>query len=120
MLIAAAIAFVISIVVIRRVLPIACAAAAGWLAWSATHDAATAGAASIAALVVASWLLDAAANNNTARRLTVGAEIAAAAIGGGGLAFQIVGEHASNVAWIVGGASIAAIAVVARWRQLAF
>lgn len=120
MVIAAAIAFVISIIVVRRVLSIACAAAAGWLAWSVTHDAAAAGIASVAMMLATSWLLDAAADHHIARRMTVGAEIAAAAIVVGGLAFQIVGEHASNVVWIVVGASVTAMAIVARWRQLAF
>ena len=120
MLIAAGVLVVVSIIVVRRVLPIACAAVAGWLAWSTTHDPATAGIAAIAVLLATSWLLDAAANHNIARRLTVGAELAAAAIVAGGLAYQIAGEQGASIIWIVGGASIVAMAIVARWRQLAF
>ncbi len=113
-------AFLLVVILARRALPILCAASVAWLAWLVTRDFAAVGVASIAALLVACWLFDAAASQGITRRLTVGAEIVAAAFVAGGLAFLIAGGPGPNTVWIVGGAAIAAIAIVVRWRELAF
>jgi len=111
---------VLAVIVIRGALPILCAEAVGCLTWTLTHDFSSACVASIAALLVACWLFDAAALHGMTRRLAIGAEIAAAAMVAGGLAFLIAGGPGPNTVWIVGGAAIAAIAIVVRWRELAF
>jgi len=116
----AGLALVVALVAVRRALPILCAAALAWLAWSATHEVATAGVASIGTMLTACWLFDAATPSGITRTLTVGAEIVAAAFVAGGLAFLIAGGPGPTAAWIVGGAAIAAIAIVMRWRELAF
>jgi hypothetical protein len=82
---------VLAVIVIRQALPILCAAAMAWLGWSVTHDLAGAGVASIAAFLVALWLLDVATSHGITRRLTVRAEIVATAFVAGGLAFLAVG-----------------------------
>ncbi len=111
---------VLAVVLVRRALPILCAAAVAWLAWLGMREVATAGVASIAAMLTACWLFDAAASHRITRRLTVGVEIAAAVFVAGGIAFLIAGGPGPNTVWIVGGAAIAAIAIVVRWRELAF
>lgn len=116
----AAFGLIVAIIAIRRALPILCSAATAWLTWSLTQDVAAAFVASIAALLVASWLLDAAANHARFRRLTIGAEIGTAAVIAGGLALTIVGSQGPGVAWIVVGSMLAAMAIVARWREFAF
>ena len=113
-------ALVLAVILVRRALPILCAAALAWLAWSATRDVATAGIAAIAVLLVVCWLLDAAASHGNTRKLTVCAELAAAAFVAGGLAFLIAGGPGPNIIWVVAGSAIAAMAMVARWRNLAF
>lgn len=110
---------VLAVIVIRRALPILCAAAVGCMTWTLTHDFSSACVASIAALLVACWLFDAAALHGMTRRLAIGAEIAAAAMVAGGLAFLIAGGDGGNLFWFVAGASIAAMAIVAHWRRLA-
>lgn len=109
----------LAFVLIRRALPILSAAVTAWLVWSLTRDAASAGVASIAILLVVSWLLDVAAENAGTRRLIVGAEIAAGALVAGVVAFLIAGASTATSVWIVIGSAICAVMIVARWRQLA-
>jgi hypothetical protein len=54
------------------------------------------------------------------RRFTVSAEIVTAALAAGGFAIVVAGGPSPNSVWIVGGASAAAMAIVARWREIAF
>jgi hypothetical protein len=110
----------LALILIRRALPILIALGAGWLAWSLSHDIAAAGILLVAAHLVACWVLDAAANDWRARRLSVGVEITAGALVAGGVAFLVAGGPNPNVVWIVAGAVIAATAIVARWRCIAF
>lgn len=115
----AALALVAAIITARRAAPILCAALSGWLVWTLIRDAAASTMVALAALLVASWFLDAAASHWRTRRLTVGMEMAAAALVAGGLAFLIAGGEGPHLVWIVGSACIAAMAIVARWRNVA-
>lgn len=113
-------AFLLAVGLTRRALPTLCAAAVAWLTWHMSDHVAAVGITAVATLLMASWLLDVAAYHRIARRLTIAAEIAAAALVAGGLAFLIAGGPGPNTIWIVGGAAIAAIAIIVRWRELAF
>lgn len=110
----------LALVLIRRALPILIALATGWLAWLFSHDFVTVGVLLVAAYLVACWVLDVAASDWNKRQLSVGAEVAAGVLVAGGIAFLVAGGTNSNVVWIVAGAVIAATAIVARWRFIAF
>jgi hypothetical protein len=114
------VASVLTLILIRRALPILIALATGWLAWSFSHDFAAAGVLLVAAHLVACGVLDAAANHWKTRRLSVGAETAAGALVAGGLAFLLAGEPSPSLFWVVAGAAIAGMAIVVLWRELAF
>jgi hypothetical protein len=115
-----ALSIVLAVVLVRRALPILCAAVAGWLAWFLTHDIATVGVVSTAALLAMCCLADAAASQVITRQLTIGVEIVAAVLVAGSLAFLLAAGPGPSIVWVVTVSAIAAMVIVVRWRSRSF
>jgi|GEM_PF-5003099 len=123
MLPAAALGFILALILVRRVLAIACAVLAGSATWDATRDPAAAIMVALGVLFAARLLLDLGAIQDRIRPIIVGAGIlaagAAAAVIAGAALGQEAGPGQELATFLISlGAASAAMASVARWRLL--
>lgn len=123
MLLAAALGFILVLILVIRVLAIACAVIAGSATWDATRDPAAASMGALGVLFAARLLLDLAALQDGARPVTVAAEILAAGGAAAAIAGAALGQGAGpgqglSTSLISLGAASAAMAGVARLRVL--
>ncbi len=75
---------------------------------------------SLATLLVSSWVLDAAVGHARTRTIVLTAEVATAALVAGAIAFQFALGSSAYALWIGLATALAAAAIVAHWRQIAF
>lgn len=113
-------AFVFSLFALRRAAPLMFASLAGIAIWRLADDLPATIASIAAVYATTAWLLDAAANRPVLRRASIAIEIVAAGALVGGVAAQVTGRHDLLAWWTAADSSAAAMAIVARWRSVAY
>ena len=113
-------AFVLSLLALRRATPLSLAFFVGCAIWRVSESISAMITGAAAAYATTAWLLDAAASRPLLRRASVAIEIGAAGVLAGVVAAQIAGRHDLLAWWIAAASAATAMAIVTRWRQLAF